>query len=236
MRTILLLNAKGGCGKSTLATNLACHYALQGKSVVLADLDPQSSSLAWLEARPRERPAIRGLAAFREPLRVPRTTDYVILDAPAGVRGPALTAIVRRAQTILIPVLPSATDIRAAARFIHELLLVGRVERKETRLATVANRVPAATLAESAAERVLNSVSIPYASVATQIYRPLERFLDRLRIPFIAHLRDSPNYALADAQGIGIFELGASGVRRDREQWEPLLDWLDSRRSLPRPA
>jgi chromosome partitioning protein len=236
VRTILFLNSKGGCGKSTLATNLAAYYAREGKTVVLADFDPQGSSLAWLEARPKEAPAIRGIAAFREPLRVPRQTDYVIFDAPAGIAGPALTAILRRAQTVIIPVLPSATDIRAAARFIHHLLLAGRVERKQTRLATVANRVPQASLLEGAMERALNNVNIAYTSVATRLYRPLERFLDRLNIPFVAALPDSPSYALADQQGRSIFELADGRAARDRLAWEPLLAWLDSRRSLPHKA
>src|SRR5581483_9047954 len=51
MRTIMLLNAKGGCGKSTLATNLASYYATQEKSVVIADFDPQGSALEWLATR-----------------------------------------------------------------------------------------------------------------------------------------------------------------------------------------
>ncbi len=236
MRTILFLNSKGGCGKSTLATNLAAYYALQGKSVVLADFDPQSSSLAWLEARPKKAPAIRGIAAFREPLRVARDTDYVILDAPAAIAGSDLTALLRRAQTVLIPVLPSATDIRAAARFVHKLLLVGRVERKQTRLATVANRVPHASLLEGAVERTLNYASIPYSSAATRLYRPLERFLNRLRIPFVATLPDSASYALADQQGLSIFELADGRAARDRLSWAPLLAWLDSHRSLPQSA
>lgn len=236
MRTILLLNSKGGCGKSTLATNLAAHYALQGKSVVLADFDPQASSLAWIEARPKEAPAIRGIAAFREPLRVARDTDYLILDAPAAIDGAELTALLRRAQTVLIPVLPSATDIRAAARFVHKLLLAGRVERKQTRLATVANRVPQATALESVLERTLSGVHLPYQSVATRIYQPLERFLTRLRIPFVAALPDSPSYALADQQGLSIFELAEGRAARDRLSWVPLLEWLNSRRSLPQSA
>jgi len=43
MRHIMVLNPKGGCGKSTLATNLASYYAKQGKKVALADYDPQAS-------------------------------------------------------------------------------------------------------------------------------------------------------------------------------------------------
>ncbi|MCG8014409.1 MAG: AAA family ATPase, partial [Candidatus Thiodiazotropha weberae] len=51
MRTIMLMNAKGGCGKTTIATNLATWYADEGNKVALADFDPQKSTLDWLEAR-----------------------------------------------------------------------------------------------------------------------------------------------------------------------------------------
>lgn len=232
MRTIMLLNAKGGCGKSTLATNLAAYYATQDKSVVLADFDRQSSALEWLAARPQERPPIKGIAAWKETVRVARNTDYLILDVPAGCRGPQLTALVRRAQTIVVPVLPSATDIRAAARFIHDLLLVGRIERKESKVAVVANRVRENSLMQDRMEQVIGTFNANYATVNTQIYRRLERFLTRLKIPFVATLRDTPNYQLADEQGISIFELGNQAAY-DVGQWEPLLKWLDSRRSIP---
>ena len=236
MRKIMLLNAKGGCGKSTLATNLASYYASQGKSVVIADFDRQGSSMEWLDARPQDRPPIRGIAAWREPLRVPRSTDYVIMDVPAGAHGPDLTALVRRAQTVIIPVLPSPTDIRAAAHFIHEALLVGKIVRNETRLAVVANRVRENTSIQNTMESVLNRMSISYSTLNTQIYHNLERFLSRLRIPFIATLRESQNYLVADARGLGIFDLNRSQVTRDTEQWEPLLKWLESKRSIPEPV
>lgn len=236
MRKIMLLNAKGGCGKSTLATNLASYYAAQGKSVVIADFDRQGSSMEWLEARPQDRPPIRGIAAWRDPLRVPRSTDYVIMDVPAGAHGAELTALVRRAQTVIIPVLPSPTDIRAAAHFIHEALLVGKIVRDETRLAVVANRVRENSSLQNTMESVLNSMNISYSTLNTQIYHNLQRFLSRLRIPFIATLRESQNYLVSDARGLGIFDLNRSQVTRDVEQWEPLLKWLESKRSIPEPV
>lgn len=236
MRKIMLLNAKGGCGKSTLATNLASYYAMQGKSVVIADFDRQGSSLEWLEARPQDRPPIRGIAAWRDPVRVPRSTDCVIMDVPAGAHGADLTALVRRAHTVIIPVLPSPTDIRAAAHFIHELLLVGKIVRDETRLAVVANRVRENSTVQNTMENVLNSMKISYSTLNTQIYRNLERFLSRLRIPFVATLRESQNYLVADARGLGIFDLTRSQITRDIEQWEPLLKWLESKRSIPEPV
>ena len=232
MRTIMLLNAKGGSGKSTLATNLASYYAAQNASVVLADYDPQGSALEWLAARPQTRPPIKGIAGWKGPLRVSRNTDYVIFDVPAGCRGAELTALVRRAQTLVVPVLPSPTDIRAAAHFIRELLLVGKIVRHESRLALIANRVRENSLLQHKMEQTLGALQINYATVHTQIYHRLERFLSRLKIPFLTSLRDTPNYQLADEQGLGIFELGHR-TAYDIEQWQPLLKWLDSKRSIP---
>ncbi len=214
MRTILALNAKGGCGKSTIATNLAAYYASEEQAkVVLEDFDPQGSSSEWLAARPDDRPLIQSIRAWTEPARAPRTTDYVIMDAPAALHGSELTALVRRAETILIPVLPSPIDMRAAAHFIQELLLQGRVSRKQTRVAVIANRVRENTL----------------------VYQDLERFLQRLKIPFVATLRDTQNYIRAAERGVSVFELAPSLVYTDLEQWQPLLKWLRSKRSLPSP-
>ncbi len=229
MRTIMFLNAKGGCGKSTLATNLASYYARQGQSVALADFDPQGSSMDWLKARPDDAPRIHGVPAWDEGLRhVPRSADVVVIDVPAAAHGPALTALVRRAQSVVIPVLPSPTDIRAAARFIHHLLLMGRVERREAKVVVVANRVRENTTLQRMSEGLFG-----HSGVNTQAYQRLEKFLSRLKIPFITTLRDNPYYLVADEKGLGIFDLKPSHVARDLEQWQPLLKWLDSRRSLP---
>ena len=211
MRTIMLLNAKGGCGKSTLASNLASYYANEGRAVALVDYDPQASSLEWLAVRPDNAALITAIDGTTEGMRIPRGTEMVIYDVPAGIKGKELTALVRRAETLIIPVLPSPIDIRAASHFIRDLLLVGKVSRKQTKLAVVANRVREHTL----------------------VYHRLERFLKSLKIPFVTTLRDTQNYIRAEERGLGIFELPPSLVAHDLEQWEPLLRWLRSKRSLP---
>lgn len=211
MRTIMLLNPKGGCGKSTLTTNLASYFANQGQYVTLADLDPQGSSLDWLQARPPTRPEIHGIAAWKEPLRVSKKCDVVLLDAPAGTHGKALSALIRRTETLLVPVLPSPIDIRAAGHFVEELLASGRVQSDKARIALVANRV----------------------REHTRIFHELEEFLKHLKVPFVATLRDTQNYIRAAASGVGIFEMAPSLVQQDIEQWQPLLRWLRSKRSQP---
>ncbi len=210
MRHIMVLNAKGGSGKSTIATNLASYYAWEQElNVVLADFDPQGSSMAWLKVRDEKWPYINGIAAWQEPLRPPKDTDIVIMDTPARVKGKELTNLVRRVETIIVPVLPSPIDIRAAADFMKELLTTGKVSRKETKVAVIANRVRENTL----------------------IYHSLQAFLKSLKIPFVTSLRDTQNYIRSEERGVGIFEMAPSQVWQDLEQWEPLIRWLRSKRS-----
>lgn len=212
MRTILVLNAKGGCGKSTIATNLASYYAWEKeKKVVLADYDPQGSSMAWLEVRGEEWPEIQGIAAWKDPVRPPRDTDVVIMDAPARVHGTELTQLLRKADTILFPVLPSPIDMRAATTYMQELQSAGRVQRGEVKIGVVANRVREHTL----------------------IFVELYEFLRHLKVPYVATLRDTQNYIKAEERGVGIYEMAPSQVWQDIENWEPLVKWLNSKRSMP---
>jgi chromosome partitioning protein len=211
MRSIMVMNSKGGCGKTTLATNLASYFASEGKKVALADFDPQASSLEWLKARPEDRDGIAGIDACEKGLRAPRNTDVIIMDVPAATRGQELTSLVKRAQTIIIPVMPSHFDMRACAHFIKDLFLVSKISKKQVKLAVVANRVKENTL----------------------IYRSLEEFLGMLDIPFITHLRDTQNYIRAADKGLGIFEMTPWTVAQDLDQWEPLVKWVRSKRSMP---
>ena len=217
MRTILLLNSKGGCGKSTLATNLAGYYASRGKSVVLADFDPQGSSMDWLAVRPSDRPEIKGIAAWEEPLRVPKTTEYLIMDSPAALRDKPLVDLVRRAESILIPLLPSPMDMRAATRFLETLTEIRRILNNEVKLATIANRVRDHTIAAGNLSDYLHALKLP----------------DGHHFPFLAVLRASQNYVHAAERGLSIFEFARSATLQDREQWKPLLRWLNSARSIP---
>ncbi len=213
--TILVLNSKGGCGKTTIATSLATYYAARGLQTAMVDYDPQGSSIKWHRIRGERSPEIHAIAAFREArsstttrswlLAPPLGTERVVIDAPAGVQGFQLEDLVRRVDTVLIPVLPSAIDIFAASDFIRDMLLVGKARIHRTRLAVIANRV----------------------RVQTRSYRSLRQFLETLNIPFIASLRDTQNYVRAAEQGLGIHELPGALAERDREQWEPLISWIE---------
>ena len=212
MRHIMVLNPKGGCGKSTIATNLASYYAAQGKKVALVDYDPQQSSLDWLERRPQQRTAIHGAAGFKDGLKhVPRNADVVIIDAPARSHGKELTNLLHHAETVLIPVLPSMIDMQATSKFIAELKATPTVKNRKVRMAVVANRVREGTL----------------------IFDELDAFLSDVGVPYIATLREAQNYVRAYIRGLGIFELPPYLSWPDQEEWGPLVDWLNSKSSQP---
>ena len=114
MRSIMVLNPKGGSGKTTIATNIAVHYALRGQAVTLIDMDPQGSSVDWLAERGEDRAPIAGIHALKSGVRAPRNTEIAVLDAPAGVYGKALTDLLRRVHTLVVPVVPSPVISRRA--------------------------------------------------------------------------------------------------------------------------
>ncbi len=217
MRSILVLNSKGGTGKTTLATNLAAYYAQEEYNVALVDYDVQRSALDWLDTRPEDRPYIHGVDGTRPGTRIPRNMDYVFMDAPAASHGATLVRLLRKAQTCIIPVVPSPIDLNAAVRFLDRLVSLGRVLNRKVRVGTVANRVRENSAGHEELQHFLRSVRLP----------------DRRRLPFVTALRSTQSYVHAAESGLGICELPYSKVWHELELWDPLIKWLDSRRSLP---
>ena len=214
MQKIILLNPKGGSGKTTLATNLAAYYARSGGRVTLMDYDPQGSSARWVAPRSADRPVVDLVKAFERNTRTTRswqlhhTADatHIIIDTPAGTAREALEDFTRDAHAVVIPVLPSEIDIHAASRCIGDLLLCTRIKPRDGRIGVVANRV----------------------KKNTKVYQALLRFLTTLEILFITSLRDAQAYVHASGLGEGIFELPEYKVRADLESWRPLIKWLHS--------
>ena len=212
MRTILVINSKGGAGKTTLATNLASYYASQNMRTAILDCDPQGSSLHWLRQRPSR--DIHGASAApangAAPLNsirawVPEQTEVLIIDAPAGVKGLILKDLVRRSNFILIPVNPSPIDIHATADFVKDLYLVGGVRNSKAQVAVLANRVR-------------NS---------SPVLESLERFLNALKLPFLTRISDSDQYVKAVEMGLGVFEMDEAATLAERQELLPIFRWLD---------
>lgn len=218
MQKIVVLNPKGGSGKTTIATNLASYFAVEGLRPTLMDMDAQGSSSHWLTKRSQNQPVIHGIAGYERntgvtrsfATRLPLDTDRLVVDTPAAVEPQRLPDLTRNATAVLVPVLPSDIDIHAAAQCISNLLLIAKVRRDEHRIAVIANRVKKQTL----------------------IYKSLMRFLENLHIPVVTTLRDSQTYIRSAETGSGIFEMKPAAVREDLEQWLPLVGWLAQRKPL----
>lgn len=217
MRAILVLNPKGGCGKSTLATNISGYFASRGKRIALADCDPQGSSDDWLAIRPAHLAEIKQAQVKSGKLKAPRGTEITVIDAPAATHGKKLADLIQLSQTLVIPMMPSPIDIRAAERFISELFSLRKLINKKIKLATVANRVREDTIAAAELDYYLDTIKLPTG----------------YKLPYMTILRASQNYIKAAEKGMSIFEFAPAKTEYDREQWHPLVRWLGSSRSLP---
>ncbi len=213
MQSVLLLNAKGGSGKTTIATNLAALYASSGFNTALIDYDPQGSSHFWGTLREEsDRPPVHLVDASHKrtgitrafQLKTPHDTERIIIDTPAGISRDLLREAVDRADMIIIPVAPSPADIHATAEFVQELMLTIKTRARGIPIGIIANRV----------------------RQQTPLYQPLERFLASLDIPFITTLSDSYYYIDASATGFGIHEMEPSLVTQERIEWAPLVKWI----------
>jgi len=210
LNKIVILNPKGGCGKTTLATNLASYFALRGPTPTLIDCDPNGYTERWLERRPPDSRKIKGIASDEFvmhsnrnwPFRTPQEAGAIIIDTPAALGQREISELTYNADCILVPILPSTFDVHVTTNFIAELLLLTDFDLP---VAVVANRT----------------------RQNTKSLEMLMRILANLEIPTIAVLRDSQNYVHAAAHGLGIYEMPHFRVRQDLEQMELVIDWLD---------
>jgi len=204
MPVISIANPKGGVGKSTLATNLAGALARQGHTVMLGDLDRQQSARQWLKLRPDAAPVITNWEIREETgqVRPPKGTTHVVIDAPAGMHGKKLAALLNVTDQLLVPLQPSLFDIQATHTFLAELREYPRAGK--IRLGLVGMRVKDHTIAQ---ER-------------------LQEYAATLKAPMVATIRDTQNYVHLAAHGLTLWDVAPSRVERDLAQWEPLLAWV----------
>ena len=138
MKSIMFYNSKGGSGKTTLAVNLAAYYAKAGIPTTIVDLDPQQSSMQWLDARPMSKPKVSGTKKFNKLVKRAKNA-VVIYDLPAAIYGNKLTSYIKKANIVVVPVLPSPIDMKAAKEFIQSLRAMGSVIRNRVQIGLVAN-------------------------------------------------------------------------------------------------
>jgi len=206
MQKILVASSKGGCGKTTIATNLAAYFAQEGKNTVLVDADRQGSSQRWAEKRAGLPAAVLAISGLRRDWqnKIPEDAERVIVDGPAGIRAGELAELLDGIDALLIPVLPSRIDLEASEAFLAEIANLARIKRGKVAVGLVANRLkPWTTASQEAVEE----------------YK-------RLPLPLLAQLRDTQGYVLVAGLGKSIFDYHSELIRTHQEDWDKLLRWL----------
>ena len=204
MPVIVVANPKGGVGKTTLSTNLAGYLASRGRAVMLGDVDRQQSSRTWLGLRANGLPKIAAWEVTQgDVVRPPKGTTHIVLDTPAGLHGKRLDEVMKLADKVLIPLQPSIFDINATHDFINQLLDHRR--SPGVQLAVVGTRTREGTISTD----------------------QLRSFLESVRVPLLGFLRDTQNYVHLAAHGLTLWDVSSVRFERDREQWEPIMVWVN---------
>ncbi len=209
MPVVAVVNRKGGSGKSTLATHLAAYCAHNGMPVMLGDVDKQQSTQAWLRLRstqvtPNLSPLVGWTVDPKTVLRAPAGVGHVVLDTPGGLRGFDLARVAMFADAILMPVCNSVFDRESAADCYAELLTLPRVSTGKCLVAAIGMRLDARTKADEV----------------------LKEWAAKQKLPFIGVLRETQGYVRCLERGLSLFDMPASKVQSDLDQWQPILDWL----------
>lgn len=206
MRTVLVASSKGGAGKSTIATNLAAHFALDGKRTVLVDADRQQSATHWCEKRAGLVSAVLPIDGTRRgwDKQLPHDIQLAVIDAPAGAMAEDLGVLLERADAVLVPINPSMIDLEATVPFLNSLAAHARVKKGKLPVALVGNRLK------------------PWTSASQQAMGQLKSW----PYPLAGQLRDTQAYVLMVALGKSVFDYHSEQIRSHQDDWAPLLKWL----------
>ncbi|NBC32992.1 MAG: AAA family ATPase [Alphaproteobacteria bacterium] len=206
MRCVVVANPKGGCGKTTLATNLAAAFAAAGLATALADVDRQRAALAWAGRRPDQAAAVRPLDWVKTVGKVPGSVERLVVDTPAALKVGQMDDLLGLADILVLPLQPSVYDQGATARFLNKLAGVKRVRKARIAVAVVANRLRPRSRANGR----------------------LDGFLGEIGHPLLARLRDSAIYGDLAADGLGLFDRPGARTAACRRDWAPLLDVVNA--------
>lgn len=207
MRTVLVANRKGGCGKTLTAVTLAAALAGRGGTVALADADPQKSALRWLKRRPATAAPILALdwTHADDVGEAPKRLDWLVIDAPGAIKGSRAEALIGEAEAVLTPVLPSAFDAESTRRFLKEIEDLKRVRKGKAVVRLLANRTRASG---KAVER-------------------LRGFFAAIGQEPLAWITERAAYGDLAEEGLSVFDKPQRAMAAAREQWAPVLAALE---------
>ncbi len=205
-QVLAVASLKGGCGKTTLAVNLAAGIAAnpgQRGRVGLVDADPQGALAHWADLRGGSDTAVTALPRVQtgstDPVavidRMARSHGHVVVDCPPSLDMAVTRQIMERAWGVLIPVLPSPLDLWACAE-------------------TVAAVCQARELNPGLAAWLL----VNQAEPASALSRAMSRALAGMEVPVLTcRVRRRAAFRTAILEGVSVYQLGARGREAARE-------------------
>ncbi|ESK38298.1 ParA family protein [Acinetobacter nectaris] len=204
MKTILVANQKGGCGKTNTAITIATALAAKGYQVALADADTQKSTLQWLKQRPDTAYKIRSLDWRNENSigDVPKDIEYLIIDAPGAVSGEHAEQLISESHAIITPLQPSFFDLNSTKKFLKRLQDIKRIRKGKVDILLLANRVK-------------------YHSMKSQ---EVQDFFKKVEHEPIAWISERTAYGQQAMQGLSIFDHQQKRFVDIQKQWQPILD------------
>lgn len=206
MLSILVANPKGGCGKSTVATNLAAAFANGGLKTAIADVDPQKSSLTWLKLRPKDAAKISGLNWLKNEGETLKGLQRLVIDVGAGIRKQHFDALLKEADLVVMPILPSIFDEKSALAFLKKIDTIKPIRKGRKPVAIVGNRMRSNTRAAAR----------------------LENFLEDIGHPVITRLADRSAYGEMANQGLSIFDKPGTYSDLISSDWVPLISFIEN--------
>ena len=204
MSVVAVINTKGGCGKSTLSTNLASWCAHRYSCAMIGDLDRQKSVRTWLNVRGPECADIQHwVIDLGKTFPAPPRTAHAVLDTPSGLDHYMLSKLLMYADAVVVPVGPSLFDMAATKELVAALARHRKVSTGRCPVALVGMRWPA----DGSGRWRLSALQ--------------ETF------PVLTVISEDAVYPQLVEAGMGLFD--AQGHERDRRanEWMPLLQWLD---------